>query len=68
MKKKAIIKHFGTATKLAQALRITPAAVTRWPDKVPFKQAYKLEALTLGAISMGDAYLSEDESERGEHE
>lgn len=46
MKKSDAIAHFGTQTALAIALRISQAAVSKWPELVPEKQAMKLAYLT----------------------
>lgn len=50
MLKAAAIEHFGTATKLAEALGIGKALVSKWPDVVPARYQYEIERLTGGAL------------------
>ncbi len=51
MRKKQVVKHFGGITKAAQALNISRQAVSKWPDIVPIKQAWKIERLTGGKVA-----------------
>lgn len=52
MTKSEAIKHFGSASKLARALRISRAAVSRWPENtVPALRQFQLEALTGGKLT-----------------
>lgn len=44
------IRHYGTATKLAETLGIGKALVSKWPDKVPPRYQYELERLTDGEL------------------
>jgi len=48
--KTTAIEHFGTQSKLASVLNISQAAVSKWPDLVPEKQAIKLSLITAGAL------------------
>lgn len=50
MKTRDAIKHFGSQTKLAQALNITKGAVSQWGENVPAHRALELEKLTGGAL------------------
>ena len=52
MKKKDVIKHYGTAAKVAQALKISRQAVHQWPAVVPFRAALKLHDQTMGDLSL----------------
>lgn len=42
--------HFGSRTRLASALGISPAAVSQWGSIVPTLRQYQLERLTGGAL------------------
>ena len=46
MQKTEAIKFYGTATRLAKALGITPQAVYKWPATVPMVRQYQLAELT----------------------
>ena len=50
MKTKDAAKHFGSKTKLAAALGITPSAVTMWGEDVPELRQYQIEQLTKGKL------------------
>lgn len=50
MNKSDVIKHFGNATKVADALGISQAAVSQWGKKVPDLRAFQLERITNGAL------------------
>ena len=50
MKKLDVIEYFGSAGKVAKALRINPSAITRWGDDVPEQTAFTIELLTKGAL------------------
>lgn len=50
MKTKRAILYFGTAAKLARALNISNAAVSRWGEYVPPASAARLEKLTGGEL------------------
>ena len=47
-----VVKHFGNATKLAEALGLTKAAVSQWGDTVPLLRAYQIERLTNGELKV----------------
>lgn len=49
MTKSQAIKHFGSVTALAKALRVTYEAVRQWDD-VPELRQYQIERITLGAL------------------
>jgi transcriptional repressor of cell division inhibition gene dicB len=50
MRKKAVIKKFGSAAALARALGITRQSVHDWPDEIPEGRQYQLEILTNGEL------------------
>ncbi|USH01106.1 Cro/Cl family transcriptional regulator [Grimontia kaedaensis] len=50
MLKQDVINHFGRQRLIADTLRISQAAVSRWGDIIPEKQALRLEYLTQGAL------------------
>lgn len=54
MKKDEAIAYYGTQIKLAQALGISQAAISKWPDKVPLLRQYQIERLTGGALKVDD--------------
>jgi DNA-binding transcriptional regulator YdaS (Cro superfamily) len=51
------VKHFGSQAALARTLRITRSAVSQWGDRVPERQALRLQALTLGQLVADDPVL-----------
>jgi hypothetical protein len=51
MNKEAVLNYFGTSTNLAKKLSISAAAVSKWRDVIPEKQALKLEKLTNGLLA-----------------
>lgn len=48
MKTKDVAAHFGSKTKLAEALGISPSAVTMWGEIVPEGRQFQLQVLTNG--------------------
>lgn len=52
MKKAAAIDHFGSQVKLATAIGVSQAAISKWPDDVPELRAYQIERLTDGALKV----------------
>lgn len=50
MKTQSAVDFFGSKKKLAEALGITPSAVTMWGGDVPVLRQYQLEHLTAGAL------------------
>jgi DNA-binding transcriptional regulator YdaS (Cro superfamily) len=50
MKKAAAIGHFGSQAKLAAAIGVSQAAISKWPDDVPELRAYQIELLTGGEL------------------
>ena len=50
MKKSEAILYFGSQSKLAKALGLQRASVSKWGDEVPPLRALQLEELTNGAL------------------
>lgn len=65
MRKVDVVHYFETSVAVAQALRITPQAVSQWGEIVPEGTAYKLQALTRGALKV-DAKVYEKGSARAQ--
>ncbi|MCX4186747.1 Cro/CI family transcriptional regulator [Methylophaga sp. OBS4] len=57
MTKDQAIKHFGGASKLANALGITKQAVNNWDD-IPDVRQYQIQVLTDGALKADRKKLS----------
>jgi transcriptional repressor of cell division inhibition gene dicB len=53
MTMKQVLSHFGTQTKVAEALKISQAAVAQWGDEVPLLRQYQLERITEGELKVG---------------
>lgn len=52
MKKQDVLTHFGGPSALAKVLRISPAAVSGWPDVIPKGRAFELEKVTEGRLTV----------------
>ncbi|HHG9944624.1 TPA: Cro/CI family transcriptional regulator [Yersinia enterocolitica] len=50
MKKTEVINFFGSASKLAEVLDISPASISCWSDQIPEKRAMQIERITKGAL------------------
>ena len=44
------INHYGTKSKLARALKVTPQAVNYWGDEIPIIRQYQIQVLTRGKL------------------
>ncbi len=55
MKKITAVSHFESITQLAKSLGITQAAVSRWGEIIPEKQALRLERITGGTLKYDPA-------------
>jgi len=53
MKTEDAVKIFGTKTAIAEALGITPNAVSQWGHKVPRRREYQIEKASGGQIKAG---------------
>jgi DNA-binding transcriptional regulator YdaS (Cro superfamily) len=56
MLKKDVVDHFKTPSNVARALDISPAAVTKWGDIVPYFSAREIERITGGALRVQDKF------------
>jgi DNA-binding transcriptional regulator YdaS (Cro superfamily) len=45
------VSHFGSKKKLADALDISPSAVTLWGDVIPRLRQFQIQMLTGGVLS-----------------
>lgn len=61
MKLKPLIDHFKTQAKLAEALKVSPAAVHFWvqQDALPPKRAIQVERITCGKFRAQDLIAPE---------
>ncbi|WP_417790803.1 Cro/CI family transcriptional regulator [Terasakiella pusilla] len=55
MFKQIVIEHFGNQSAVAKALGVSRAYVSAWPERVPEKQAMKLERLTKGELKYDES-------------
>ncbi|HBC3828641.1 TPA: Cro/CI family transcriptional regulator [Vibrio parahaemolyticus] len=62
MYKDDAIAFFGSKTKTALALGISPSSITQWGKFVPKSRAYEIECITNGALS-ADYYRDKLERE-----
>lgn len=60
MKKTTVIEHFGTATAVAEALHISPQAVSKWPEIIPEGAAYKLQVITAGRLAVDPSLYAKE--------
>ncbi|HDS0941461.1 TPA: Cro/Cl family transcriptional regulator [Pseudomonas putida] len=57
------VAHFGSKKKLADALGISPGAVTLWKNVIPHLRQYQIQSVTDGALQVDRALtLTADES------
>lgn len=50
MRTQAVVDHFGSRKKVAEALNLTPQAISAWGDIVPPLQASRLALLAPGVL------------------
>jgi len=50
MYKADVIEYFGSQRKVAAALKISHAAVSKWPGVIPELRASQIEKITKGAL------------------
>lgn len=55
MLKADVIAYFGSPARVAEALGISRAAVTKWPVHLPEGSAYKVESITERALRVDPA-------------
>lgn len=51
MKTTQAVSHFGSKKKLADALDISPSAVTLWGEVIPRLRQFQIQMLTGGALA-----------------
>ncbi|WP_336886185.1 Cro/CI family transcriptional regulator [Pseudomonas petrae] len=51
MKTTQAVSHFGSKKKLADALDISPSAVTLWGEVIPRLRQFQIQMLTGGALT-----------------
>jgi len=66
MLKTNVIEHFGSATKVARFLSITPIAVHYWGDVIPKGRATELHLLTSGELVYDTAHYQKDQAAESE--
>jgi hypothetical protein len=66
MLKTNVIEHFGTATKVARFLSITPIAVHYWGEVIPKGRAAELHLLTFGELVYDTAHYQKDQADGSE--
>lgn len=49
------VAHFGSKKKLADALGISPGAVTLWKNVIPHLRQYQIQTVTGGALKVDEA-------------
>lgn len=54
MKKTEVLNHFKGVSKVAEALGISPGAVSQWPESVPALRQLQLQAITGGALKASE--------------
>jgi DNA invertase Pin-like site-specific DNA recombinase len=50
MTSKQCKKHFGSISKIADALGISRQSVDRWGERPPMRRQYELQIITLGQL------------------
>lgn len=61
MLKSDLKKYYGSFVKAARALGVSPSAISQWGDVIPEKQAYRLEILTRGKLSVDLSLYRKDD-------
>lgn len=52
MKMDDVLRVYGAKNKVADALGLTPTAISLWGDQVPLLRQYQLAALTAGRLTV----------------
>ena len=47
-----LIRHFGSAVKVAEALEVTPQAVNQWRSGVPYLRQVQAQLVTRGKLKV----------------
>lgn len=63
MKKQDVLEHFGGPTKTAEALDLTPGAISQWKDPLPRAVADRVLAWFIRAGKLPPAKLMPDQRE-----
>lgn len=56
MLKKDVIDHFKSASNVARALEVSPAAIWKWKAIVPYFSAIEIQRITGGALRVQDKF------------
>ena len=64
MKKSEVIKYFNGVNATARALRIRPAAVSKWPDELTDRIAFRVEIVTGGLLKTNETLRFEADRAR----
>ena len=64
MKKSEVIKYFNGVNAAARALRIRPAAVSKWPDELTDRIAFRVELVTGGLLKTNETLRFEADRAR----
>ncbi|PKH62183.1 Cro/Cl family transcriptional regulator [Shewanella sp. Choline-02u-19] len=62
MKKVVAIDYFGSQVKLAAAIGVSQAAISKWGDDVPALRAFQIERLTHGALQVNAVVIDNTKS------
>lgn len=62
MNKQKTINRFGSGTRLAEFLGVTPQTVYQWPETIPKAWGYELEARSNGVLKYVPPVNSKQES------
>ncbi|MCG9697449.1 Cro/CI family transcriptional regulator [Shewanella sp. Isolate11] len=62
MKKSDAINFFGSQSKLGEALKISQAAISKWPEDVPELRAYQIQHITGGKLIAVKAEIAHSET------
>lgn len=54
MNKSDVCKHYNGPKNTAQALVVSPAAITQWPEKVGELRQFQLLVLSQGKLTLSD--------------
>jgi transcriptional repressor of cell division inhibition gene dicB len=63
MLKQDAIDHFGSVAKLAKALDLNVQAIYMWGEIVPERNAYKLQVITDGTLTVDPAVYAKPKNQ-----
>ena len=52
MRKQDVLDYYQTSARVAEALGITPQAISQWGDIIPFFSAFRLHQMTGGRLKL----------------